>query len=105
MPGLLLIVTEAGTERFAAAAELAATTAALGRPVALLLRGPALKALGEPRMLQSLAMLFELGATVSACQTAMAAHALTAADLPPGVEPLGMVAFLAGREDWQVAVV
>lgn len=105
MPGLLLIVTEVGAERFAAAAELAATTAALGRPVALLLRGPALKALGEPPLTRALATLQELGATVSACQTAMAAHGLTAADLPPGVEPLGMVAFLAGRENWQALVV
>ncbi len=38
MPGLLLIVSEASGERFAAAVELAGAAAALGRPVAVLLR-------------------------------------------------------------------
>lgn len=102
MPGLLLILTELEGERFAAAMELAATMAALGRPVAVLLRGPAVQALGKAKAFD---ILFELGASLSICQTAMAACALTAADLPPGFEPLGMVGFLAGREDWQLAVV
>ena len=105
MPGLLLILAEVRGERFAAAAELAATAAALDRPVALLLRAPALQALGQPPVQQALAMLLELGAGICACQTAMAGLGLSAADLPPGVEPLGMVAFLAGREDWQLAIV
>lgn len=102
MPGLLLILTEAEGERFSAAMELAATTAALGRPVAALLRGPAVAALGRPQFGKAFDLLFELGVSISVCQTAMAAHALTASDLPPGVEALGMVAFLQGREDWQL---
>jgi predicted peroxiredoxin len=100
--GLLMIVTEAEGERFAAAMELAATAAALDRPVALLLRGPAVRALGRKPVAQAFDMLFELGANISICQTAMAAHAMTAAGLPPGIEALGMVAFLQGREDWQL---
>lgn len=104
MPGLLLIVTQAPGERFAAAVELAATAAALDRPVAVLLRGPAVKALGQQPVAKAFDLLFELGAEVSICQTAMDAHALTTADLPPGIEPLGMVAFLQGRADWQIVL-
>lgn len=105
MPGLLLIVSAAEGERFAAAMELAAASAALDRTVAVLLRGPAVRALGRPDVARAFDLLFELGANVSLCQTAMAAHGLTAADLPPGVEALGMVAFLSGRADWQVVVI
>lgn len=103
MSGLLLIVTETASERFAAAMELAGTSAALNRPVAVLLRGDAVKGLGQAKV--AFDMLFELGATISVCQTAMATNTLTAADLPPGVEPLGMVAFLQGRADWQPVIV
>lgn len=102
MPGLLLIVSEAGGERFAAAVEVAAAAAALGRPVAVLLRGPAVRALGDRAVASAFDTLFALGADVSLCQTAMAAHGLTAADLPPGIEAHGLIAFLAGREDWQL---
>ena len=102
MPGLLLILTEARGERFEAALELAATAAALGRPVAVLLRGAALPA---PGVAGAYGVLLELGATVAVCQTAMAAQGLSAAALPPGVEPAGMVGFLAERADWQLAVV
>lgn len=99
MNGLLLLLTETGTERAAAALEVAAVTAALQRPVAVLLRGAALDVLqGSP----ALEMLRELGAEVAVCQTAMAAQGLASADLPTGVEPAGLVSFLAGRADWQL---
>jgi intracellular sulfur oxidation DsrE/DsrF family protein len=105
MPGLLLIVSEADGERFAAAIELAAASAALDRAVAVLLRGPAVKALGRRDVAKAFDMLFELGVDVGLCQTAMAAHGLTAKDLPGGVEAHGMVAFLSGRGDWQVVLI
>lgn len=105
MPGLLLIVAQAEGERFAAAIELAAAAAALDRPVELLLRGPAVAALGQAPVARAFDLLFELGARVWLCQTAMAAHGLRAADLPPGVEATGMVALLKGRPDWQLAIV
>jgi intracellular sulfur oxidation DsrE/DsrF family protein len=104
MPGLLLIVSEAQGERFAAAVELAASSAALDRPVAVLLRGPAVKALGRVEVAKAFDLLFEMGADVGICQTAMATHGLTAADLPPGVEAHGMVGFLSGRADWQIVL-
>lgn len=105
MPGLLLIVSEAEGERFAAAIELAAASAALDRPVAVLLRGPAVGALGRPDVARAFDLLFELGADVGICQTAMAAHGLCAQDLPPGIEAHGIVAFLQGRGDWQLVLV
>lgn len=105
MSGLLLIVTEAPGERFAAGVELAAASAALDRPVAVLLRGPAVKALGCREVAQAFDLLVELGAEVGICQTAMAAHGLSAADLPSGVEAHGMVGFLGGRAGWQVVVI
>lgn len=105
MPGLLLIVSEADGERFAAGIELAAASAALDRPVAVLLRGPAVRALGQPGVAKAFDMLIELGVDVGICQTALAAHGLAAADLPPGIEAHGMVAFLGGRADWQLLLV
>ncbi|WP_199554961.1 DsrE family protein [Sandaracinobacteroides hominis] len=105
MPGLLLIVTDTGGERFNAAMELAAATAALGRPVALLLRGPAILDLARKPVADALSTLHELGAHIAACQTAMATHHLAADQLPDGVEPLGMIAFLSGRSDWQTLLI
>lgn len=94
MPGLRLILTESAGDRAEAAIELAATMAALGRPVAVLLRGAALKLNGP-----TIAMLTELGVTVFACQTAMAAAGISAASLPEGVRAGGMVGFLADAGD------
>lgn len=105
MPGLLLIVTHAEGERFTAAIELAAAAAALGRPVELLLRGPAVNVFDQRDAAQGLDLLRELGARISVCQTAMAKQGLAAADLPPGVEASGIVALLTGRADWQLLIV
>ncbi len=98
-PGLLLVLTERGSARARAALETAAAAAALGRPVAVLLKGPDLADC------PALATLRELGAELGACQAAMADAGVTVADLPPGVQPTGLVAFLAGRETWQLLLV
>jgi len=105
MSGLLVIVSEVEGARFAAVIELAAATAALDRPVAMLLRGPAVQALGHAHVAGALDLLIELGTEIGICQTAMATYGLTAADLPPGVEAHGMVSFLSGRATWQLAIV
>lgn len=97
MPGLRLILTSDTGERAAAAIEAAASWAALGRPVHLLLRGTALQLAPE-----TITMLHDLGATITACQTAMAQAGITAADLPAHVAAGGMLAFLSGHEDWQL---
>lgn len=102
MTGLLLILTEGPGERLAAAVEVAAAAAALGRPVAVLLRASAVTALGDARVAKALDLLFELGVDIGLCQTALADTGLTAAALPPGVEVHGLVGFLAGREAWQL---
>lgn len=94
MTGLLLVLTAAGGERFEAAVELAATAAALGRPVAVLLKGEALTA--------DLGLLLDLGAELVACQTSMASHGVAAGALAEGVVAGGMVSVLAGREAWQL---
>ena len=105
MKGLLVIVSEAAGERFAATVEVAAAAAALDRPVVMLLRGPAVKALGQPQVARAFDLLFEMGVEVSLCQTAMAAHGMVASDLPPGVEAHGIVGFMSGRADWQLVLV
>ncbi len=105
MSGLLLIVTECQSERFAAAAELAATKAALAQPVAVLFRGDSLAAIAGPTADDALNVLRDMGVALYACQTALAAHDLRADDLPPGIEASGMVAFLRGRGDWQILLV
>ena len=97
MPGLRLILTAHAGERSAAAIEAAAATAALGRPVAILLRGEAV-ALPDTQI----AMLRDLGVRIVACQTAMAQAGIAAPMLPPGVEPGGMIAFLSEDRDCQL---
>lgn len=105
MTGLLMIVSDVEGERFAAAMEVAAAAAALGRPVAILLRGPAVRALGQSHVAAAFDLLFELGADIGICQTAMATHGMTAQDVPAGIEAHGMVHFLSGRPDWQIVLV
>lgn len=100
--GLLLVLTEAGGDRARAAIETAAAAAALGRPVAVLLRGGAAAALRHGGMDPALALFDGLGAEIVCCQTAMAEQGVAAADLPAGVVPGGLVGFLAGREGWQI---
>ncbi|MFQ3666057.1 MAG: DsrE family protein [Sphingomonadaceae bacterium] len=94
MSGLLLVLTEQQGERVAAAVEMVAAAAALGRPVAVLLRGAALGA--------ELGLLREMEVPLFACQTAMAKSGVTADALPAGVEPSGLVALLADRPGWQL---
>ncbi len=104
MSGLLLILSEAEGERFAAATELAAASAALDRPVAVLLRGPAVARLAETPLPQSLALLGELGVELCACQTSLAAQGVSAESLPSAIRPLGMIAFLSDRAGWQTVL-
>lgn len=99
---LAIIVTEAPGPRFTAALELAATWNALNRSVALLLQADAVAALRQPAVARALDALWQEGIPVHVCQSAMHAHGLTAPDLPPGLEALGLVAFLADHPGAQV---
>lgn len=105
MSGLLLIITECHPLRLDAGVELAATLAAMDRPVAVLLRGTALAACKQAPLADALMMLRDLGAELLACQTAMNDAGLHAADLPPSVRASGMVAALKGRADWQLLLI
>jgi predicted peroxiredoxin len=104
MTGLLVILSETGGERFSAALELAAATAALGRPVTLFLRGPAVTRLHEPYVTEALTLLTDLGATLTACQTALATHNIPATTLPAGIEATGLISLLASCPDCQVSL-
>lgn len=106
MTGLAFILADDSPARLAAALETAASAAALGRPVAVLLKGSALRALDHRPLADLLGMLLvEDGAALAVCQTDMDAAGLIAAALPAGVEPLGMVAFLADHADKQLVFV
>ena len=102
MTGLLLVLADAGGPRAAAALDLAAATAALGRPVTLFLTGPAVSALGSPLLQAAMATLAALGARLAICQTAMADHGLAATALPPAVAPTGLVHLLASHPAHQL---
>jgi len=98
--GLLLILCEGEGGRVRAGLELAATVAAMGRPVRVLLKGAALRS--APRLHEQFAVLHELGAEILACQTDMADGGVAAADLPPGVEAAGMLHAMRGTDGWQL---
>lgn len=99
MPGLsvvtplAIVVAEAGP-RLDTALTLAAAAAALGREVTMLFDGASVAALVPPAD-PLLAAALGLGVRVTACQTGCAAAGLALADLVDGVEPGGMVGFLA----------
>lgn len=102
--GVLLVLTEARGARVETAIELVAAAAALGRPVAALLRGQAL--LEVSALADGLSMLAELGADISFCQTSAAGLGLDASvDIPQGIVAGGPVSLLSGRSDWQIILV
>jgi intracellular sulfur oxidation DsrE/DsrF family protein len=100
--GLAIIVTEAPGPRFAVACELAAVACAMGRRAGMLLKENAVAALADPAVAQALGTLHADGVWIGLCQSAMAAHGIGAADLPAGVEALGLVAFIADHGDCQL---
>ena len=100
MPGLLLILTEGQGARFRAACELAASVAAMGRPVRVLAKGEAAGLLARDGA--ALSLLSELGAELLVCQTDLAEARLSAEAMPAGVAAAGMVHALRGTEDWQL---
>lgn len=91
---LAIVVAEGSGLRFITAMDVAAAAAALGRPVALFLAGPAVAAVHDPIV----ARAAELGATVTACQTGMADTGVEASSLPGFAEAGGLVGFLAAHD-------
>jgi predicted peroxiredoxin len=93
LKGLGIVVAGTDPRRFRTALTLAAAQAALGGRVRILLDGEsvALAATADD-LLDS---CFELGATITLCQTGMAEAGLDAAALDPRFDHGGMVGWLA----------
>jgi peroxiredoxin family protein len=97
MPGLTIIVASGDVRRFEAALEVAAANAALGCRTRLFLQSAAVPLLaGAGDALPLLAEAIALGASVSVCQTGLAAADLSAEQLPAEVETGGLVQLLSG---------
>jgi predicted peroxiredoxin len=117
---LALIFAEANHARLHAGLSLAASAAALGRPVRLFFHGESVAALqpgrhwagdetcaaaGVPTVAELLATALGLGLPVMACQSGLHLCGLSAATLADGIEAGGMIAFLADAKADEVAVV
>lgn len=114
MHSLKIILTTPDAERLRGALTLAAADAALGGAVALFLQLDAVAMLraplsaprdnahaeaGLPTLAALLADAMLLGVKITACQSGMALAAITADDLPQGVDVGGPVQFLADGGD------
>ena len=105
MTPLAIIVTEPAGARLLGALTLAAAAAALGRDVAMLFDGGSVVALGpaaEPGIAAALATARDLGVSITACQSGLAAAGLAATALPEGTVGGGMIGFLAAHVDAQL---
>lgn len=103
MPSLTIIVATADAARFQAAVELAAANAALGHRTRLFLQAPAVPLLREHQgPVQLLEEAIVLGASVTACQTGLAAAGMSAMDLPEGVDTGGLIGLLSHLEEDQL---
>jgi len=98
---LAIIVT--APDRAVSALAVAAAAAALGRPVAMLFDGASVGVLADAG--PALVTALELGVTVTACQSGLAAACIAATALPPSVATGGMVGFLrdAAAAQWLLA--
>ncbi|UZW54118.1 DsrE family protein [Sphingobium sp. JS3065] len=114
MRALRIVVASADAERLRGALVMAAAQAALGGAAAVFLQLDAVALLRAPMAapqdeahrvagLPTLAMLVEealaLGVALTVCQSGLALSGLTVADLPPGVEVGGPIAFLQATDD------
>ncbi len=117
LPGLNIVVAGEDPARLHAALSVAAAWAALDRPARIFLQAEAVALLngqagegervrreaGIPALADLLEESVALGVKVIACQSGLALSALSAEDLPAGVDVGGLVDFLAtGRPDDQL---
>lgn len=96
--GLTIVVATADAERWASALTMAAAHAALGGATRLFLDSAAVALLAEPAG-GLLATALDLGVTVIACQTGLAAAGLSMAALDARIEAGGMTSLLAALEE------
>jgi predicted peroxiredoxin len=103
MRGAAIIVAGTDAPRFQTALTLAASYAALGGRVRLLLDGEAVRlAPSGGKLLDS---CFDLGVTVTLCQSGLAAAGLGASALDPRFDYGGMVGFLADLGEDRLLIV
>lgn len=93
LTGLGIIVSGADPSRLRTALTLAAAQAALGGRVYVLFDGESVRLAAVPNELFD--TCFELGATITLCQSGLAAAGLDAATLDPRFAYGGMVGWLA----------
>lgn len=111
---LTILIAGSDPARFHAALSLAAASAALERPTCVFLQAeavtllrPPLAAPQDPRYaaagLPTLTELVEesqaMGVAILACQSGLPLAAMSAADLPSGVETSGLIAMLSGEAE------
>lgn len=103
MQGLTIIVASADPVRFQSALEVAAASAALGRPTRLFLQSDAARLLrtgdgapADPGTLDLLPEALALGAQVTVCQSGLALAGMRADALPDGIDTGGLVELLSG---------
>jgi hypothetical protein len=103
MTGLAIIVAGVDVARFRTALTLAAAHAALGGRTRLLLDGEAVRlaVLPQDELIES---CFDLGATITLCQSGLAAAGLEAAALDPRFDYGGMVGLLADLGDDRLVI-
>jgi predicted peroxiredoxin len=104
MSGLTIIVASGDPARFAAALEIAAANAALGRRTRLFLQSDAVQLLRQDAASNTelLGEAIALGASITLCQSGLALAGMTADRLPAGVETGGLVELLATSGDDQL---
>ena len=120
MPGLNIIVASADGQRFYAALEAAAATAALGRSARIFLQGEAAallrtpvafdgdaarRAAGQPDLVSLIAEAMAMDVKLVVCQSGMALTGMTANELVPQVRTGGLVSFMAEIGDGDRLVV
>jgi len=104
LSGLAIIVATPDARRFRTALTLAAAHAALGKRTSILLDGEAVALASDPPR-DLLETCLELGATITLCQSGLAAAGLDAAALDARFDYGGMVGLLAGLGDDRLVVV
>ena len=104
MTGLAIIVATPDPLRFRTALTLAAAHAALGKRTRMLLDGDAVRLAVDPRD-DILETCLELGATITLCQSGLAAAELDAGSLDARFDYGGMIRLLADLGDDRLIVV
>ena len=103
MRGLTIILESDAPDRVAFAHEMALVQRALEGALTLFITGRATAELAKPPSM--LSELFDSGARVIACQTALSTHGLSLATLDPLIEAGGLVSLMQGLGNDRLVVI